>query len=235
MRRIALIAVASGTALALAASPAFAVQSKQHISAKISSTKSARAASVKNVGLTINPSIERNAADAPFATTTVVTHFDKNLFFNGAKFASCTAGQLAGGKCSPKAKVGDGTALGLALGLQEPLTVTAYNGDKGRTLLMHVTGTHPLAIDTVMVGKLSKSSGKYGGKLSVAVPADLQQPAPGALATLLDFRVTVKAGTSSNPFVGLLGCPKGGLNVRGDFAYTDGSKQTATTKAACRN
>jgi hypothetical protein len=234
MRRIALIAVSAGTALALSATPAFAVQSKQQLSAKISSPKTARAASAKNVGLMINPYIEKSAADAPFATTNVVTHFDKNLFFNGAKFASCTAGQVQTGNCSAKAKVGSGSAMGLALGLKEPLKVTAYNGDKGRTLLMHVTGTEPLLINSVLVGKLSRDKGKYGGKLTTAIPQDLQQPSPGAIATLLDFRVTVKAGTAANPFVGLLGCTKGGLNVKGDFTYTDGTKQTVATKAACR-
>ena len=233
MHRIALAALTAVTAFALVATPALAVQSKQHINAKITPTKTARTAAVSNVGLTINPVIDYNAADKPFATTKAVVHFDKNIVFNGAKFASCTVAQVQTGKCSPKAKVGEGSALGLALGLKEPLKVTAYNADKGRTLLMHVTGTQPLTIDSVLVGKLSRSSGKYGGKMTTLIPADLQQPSPGALATLLDFRVTVKAGTAKTPFVGLLGCPKGGLNVRGDFTYTDATKQTATTKAKC--
>ena len=53
--------------------------------------------------------------------------------------------------------------------------------------------------------------------MTVPIPGGLQQPAPGAFATLTDFNLTLKAGSSSKPFVALSGCPTGGLNVGGVF------------------
>ncbi len=123
----------------------------------------------------------------------------------------------------------------MALGLTENLKIVAFNGTGGKSLLMHVTGETPLQIDEVLVGKLTAGSGKYGKKLSVAIPDGLQQPAPGAFATLLDFKLTVKGTAGKTPYVGLAGCTTGGLNFAGAFTYTDGTTQNVTAKAPARS
>ena len=234
MRRITTMSVIAVSALALSAAPAFAVTSKQTLVAKVSPTKAGTAKKQANVALTVEPKVALDATDAPFATTQAVISLDKNLRFNGAKFKSCTAGQVQTGNCSSAAKVGTGTAAGQALGLTENLKIDAFNGAGGTSLLMHVTGDAPLQIDEVLVGKLSSASGKYGKKLTVAIPSGLQQPAPGAFATLLDFKLTVKGTSNKVPYVGLAGCTTGGLNFGGMFTYTDGSMQNVTAKAPCK-
>jgi hypothetical protein len=72
-------------------------------------------------------------SDPSFATRSAVIHLDKNVVLNAANFPSCTESQVrTGGAACAKAKVGSGKATGLALGLQENLTVRAYNGPKRR-------------------------------------------------------------------------------------------------------
>jgi len=234
MRRITILSVLAVSALALSAAPAFAVTSKQTLLAKVSPTKAGTAKKPANVSLTVEPKVALDSADSPFATTLAVISLDKNLKFNGAKFKACTAGQVQTGSCSSAAKVGSGTAAGQALGLTENLKIVAFNGTGGTSLLMHVTGDTPLQIDEVLVGKLSAGSGKFGKKLSVEIPAGLQQPAPGAFATLLDFKLAVKGTAGKTPYVSLVGCPTGGLNFGGAFTFTDGSTQNVTAKAACK-
>ena len=234
MRRITTLSLATVAALALSAAPAFAVTSQQTLVAKVSPNKAGTAKKPANVALTVEPKVALDPADSPFATTTAVIFLDKNLKFGGAKFKSCTAGQVPAGKCPSAAKVGSGTAQGQALGLTENLKITAYNGPGGKSLLMRVQGDSPLTIDSTLVGQLSSASGAYGKKLTVAIPSDLQQPAPGAFATLLDFKLNVKGTSGKTPYVGLTGCPAGGLKFGGAFTYTDGSTQNVTTTAACK-
>jgi hypothetical protein len=138
----------------------------------------------------------------------------------------------SGAGCA-KAKVGSGAASGLALGRQEKLAVTAYNGPKGKTILLHVAGTQPLDINTVIVGQLKPDSGAYGRKLVVSIPANLQQPLAGVYATLTSFLTKVGGSSKGTPYVALKGCPGGKLNFKGDFVFTDGSKQTPTSTTAC--
>jgi hypothetical protein len=76
--------------------------------------------------------------------------------------------------------------------------------------------------------------GKFGKKLVVAIPSDLQQPAPGAFATLEDFRTVVKGtGSKKRPYVGLKGCTKKKLNYQADFVFTDNTTSKATTTSKC--
>ena len=118
----------------------------------------------------------------------------------------------------------------MALGLTENLTVTAYNGPGGNKLELLVDGQAPLQIHSVIEGKLQSDSGKFGKKLVVAIPENLQQPAPGAYATLTDFKTVVKGtGSKKRPFIGLSGCTKKTLNYKTDFVFTDGTTSTATT------
>ena len=100
---------------------------------------------------------------------------------------------------------------------------------------MLVHGDSPLPIHEVLVGTLSRATGGYGSKLTLDIPQVLQQPAPGAWATLLDFNLTVKGGTSKSPLLGVSGCPRGGLKVGGTFTFTDDTTQTVATSAACRS
>lgn len=244
MRRITLTALVTATALAVAATPALAVNSPLKFEASVSPAKAGTKANPAPVALNLRPFYDtlEPDAEAPFAWTEATIYLPKELVFNAKRFKSCTAVQVRNAatrsNCA-SAKLGNVAAKGFALGLVEPLVVGLYNGPGGNTVLLHIVGDTPVIIDAVVEGKLKKVSGKYGWEMKFGVPADLQQPAPGAFATPLDFKTTVakrtiKKGSKKIPFVGLTGCPAGGLNFGFGAKYTDGTSSLVELTQPCK-
>ena len=235
MRKLTLMAVAAVTAFC-AVGIAQAVTPTTTMKASVSPSKKGTAKKPANVKLNVELITQPTAGEPAFATRSTVVHFDKNLKFGGKNLKSCSSSQVQADdtKCPKGSKVGSGSATGVALGLTENLTVTAYNGPTGNKLELLVDGQSPLQIHSVIEGKLQKDSGLYGQKLVVAIPETLQQPAPGAFATLTDFKTSVKGtGSKKRPYVGLAGCAKKTLNYKSDFVFTDGTTSTATTTSKC--
>jgi hypothetical protein len=235
MRKLTLTAAAAVTAIG-AVGVAQAVTPTTAIKASVSPTKKGTKKKPRNVKLNVELITQPAPGDPAFATRSTVVHFDKNLKFDGKHLKSCSQSQVQSDdtKCPKGSRVGSGTAIGTALGLTENLTVTAYNGPRGTRIELLVDGQTPLQIHQVIEGKLQSDSGKYGKKLVVAIPEALQQPAPGAYATLTDFKTSVKGtGSKKRPFVGLTGCTRKKLNYKTDFVFTDGTTSTASTTSKC--
>ena len=251
MRRIsllALVAIAASLAVAVNAS---AITQPQQFKASVSPSKAGTKAKPAAVTLKVRPYFNESdiTPDAGFATKFASVYFPKELVFNGKFFKSCSASTstaVIDTKCK-NAKVGSGTAMGTALGIYEALTVAIYNGPAGKSVLLHVVGKqggdnkhggqNPLPIDSVIVGKLTKSSSGY--LLKVPIPDDLQQPAPGAFATLTDFNTTLpkkfvtKAGKKI-PYIGLAAC-SGTLEFGYVGEYTDGTTGAkVVSKQSCK-
>lgn len=240
MRRTLLAGLAASMALAVAATPALAVKSDQSLSAAATSVQKngmAKATKAKpaNVAITLNPKVAYDRTDNPFSTSRAVIFLDRAIAFGGGKLPGCTAPKVLLEQCAANTKVGTGYAKALAAGLDENLVATAYNGTDGRTLLVRVQAEKPVPIDEVIIGTLSRTTQKgYGSKLTLDIPKGLQQPAPGAFATLLDFNIKVKGGSAKSPLLSVNSCPKGGLKFGGTFYFTDDTTQKASTTAACK-
>ena len=95
MRKLPLLVVGV-LALALGvAGIAQAVNSKQGMKVSLSKN-SVKKAKKGGVGtFTVALSLTTDPSDPPFATSTTVVHFDKNLVFNYKKFPTCTPSQAA--------------------------------------------------------------------------------------------------------------------------------------------
>jgi hypothetical protein len=238
MRKVALLATVALTCLGVGV--AQAVDAQQSIKIKVTPSKAPKkpkkgTAKPSNVKLFVETITVPAASDQPFATKTATLFFDKNLVFNTKAVKSCTQAQVQQSEaaCPKGSKIGGGKATGNALGQQENLTVTAYNGPTNK-IELHVVGSQPLVIDSVIEGTLSNASGKYGKKLVVPIPDNLQQPLTGVFATLTDFQTSVKGGTKTKPYVGLKKCPTTKkLNFAGDFVFTDGTSKHAETTVKC--
>lgn len=239
-----MLAVAIGVIAALPASSALAVNSTQKFAASASPNKGGTKAKPLAVTLKVRPYFGDVTPDAaaPFATDKANVFFPAQAVFNGKDFPSCPAAKVLtnSASCPAGSKVGSGTAKGEALGLIENLKVTIFNGTGGKGVELLVVGSTPLVINSVITGKLIKQTGKYGYKLVVDVPPDLEQPAPGAIATLTDFDTTLPKRTRKKngkviPYIGNSGCPKNG---KWNFGYvgqfTDGTEQKVETTQACR-
>ena len=99
-----------------------------------------------------------------------------------------------------------------------------------------------MLIESVVSGNLTRLSGDplFGYKLTFDIPADLQEPSPGAKSTPLDFKITipattVKKGKRKIPYVGTTGCPATGvLTSKFETDNSDGTTSSVTTTAPCK-
>ena len=246
MRRIALIALVAGVAAAVMATPAFAINSVLKFEVKFSPSKVGTKKKPQAITLFTRPYYDTLApdADAPFAWKQARIFFPKEGVFNGKYFPSCPAAKLttqAGRDSCKKAEIGKVDAKGFALGLVEPLKVKLYNLPAGKGIALYLQGDNPVIIDHVVSGILTKISDPlFGYKLTFDVPPDLIQPAPGAYATALDFKVTVpakviKKGKKKYPYIGTTGCPSTGVfTAKFETDNTDGTTSSVTTTAPCK-
>jgi len=242
MKKALTLFVAAGLAAAITV-PAIGASTtgKSHgtvLTAKATPTKSGTKKKPKSVKIhTVFTSQLPAQGQQPYATKETVVHLPKGLIFNGAKFKHCSANTLnAGGPtaCPASSKVGSGTAEGQAtIGGPEALTVTAFNGQGSKQLLLYVQGSSPLSINSTLVGTLKKDTGKYGYKLDVLIPANLQQPLPNVYATLTKFDTTIGAKRGKIGYVTSTRCTKHTWNWAADLTFTDGTSDRATTTSKC--
>jgi hypothetical protein len=212
---------------------AFAVNADQSMTVKVSSSKAGTKKKPRSVG-TLKVDIKTTPHDpAPaFATKKAIIYFDKNLVFNGSKFPSCTLTQAqAHSAACTKAKVGTGSATAIAGGSipVNDVKVTLFNGPKGKNLWLLVTEAQ-FNVNTVMQGTLAGSTGKFGKKLIVDIPENLQNVA-GLFITLTRFQTNVARSYKRKPYIGLTGCTGGHLNFAGDFTFTDDDVKHADAPA----
>jgi hypothetical protein len=153
--------------------------------------------------------VKNNRTDATVDTITVFVA--KNVKLNGKGFKYCSASKLnSQGKtaCPAGSKAGSGTANAVVGPDRVPLkfTVDAYVGGKSSIIFytQQVGGT----VRKALVGKVSKTSGKYGSKIVIKIDDDLQQPAFGVFSSLVDLNTTIKAKRGKNYLVTTNGCPK---------------------------
>jgi len=229
---------------------ASAVDAQQALDVKIANNKAGTKAKPRSIGVLNVVTSTTPGPGSPactVATNKATIFFDKNLVFNAKAFKECKpsnpsapVGSEVKSKCSGD-KIGSGKAAGQAtIGGQENLTVTAYNGaasksnSANRWFYLHVEGTTPLVIDSVIAATLTKASGDYGYKLVVPIPPNLVQPLAGVTATLLNFSTSVSGTSKGLPYVGLKGCSGGKLKFKGTFVFTDNTSKTVTDTAACK-
>lgn len=186
-----------------------------------------------SIGVTIqSPSPE------PATTQEVKLRFGKGVQFNNRLFPTCNLRDMQAAKsisrCPKGSIVGRGTARAIGFigtsQVPETLTVTAVNS-KNNTLLLWLNGVAPLPITDAIIGRLSKTSGRYAHRLDVTIPRQLREVLPGTYAPLVYFDVDVKATTTVRKgkgrkarkvkvsYVETTSCPSGGWPFEADFGF----------------
>lgn len=242
MRKVAFIttaAIAVGGTVGVAYA---AVDKTQGLTVKTSSASGTKK-KPKKVSLDVTTSTKAvtQAQSGTFAATEAVISFDKNLKFNNTKFPTCTAPKAVAGTCPADTKVGSGAAeaeVGTGGPIVANFKITAYNGAKG-TLILFLQGLKTAKYDATaqqktIIGTLKPASGKYGRKLVVPIPKDVQQPVPGLRATLTSFNTKVSKTYKGINYVESVGCSAKKYNFSGAFKFDDGDAKTALTTAACK-
>ena len=232
MRRIALCATlalltAGITAIsALAAGPT-TVEVDSHVTPVIRAFTPKTTSATLAVNLTFTgPSGEQAAT-----LTKAVLKFTYGARLNGKYFKSCSADQIRNHQpCPAGSKIGTGTGLGTVgsgpNAAEEPITITMYNGPKGKSITFRILGKQPAVIDVPFDAPLQTfSGGAYNYGLTVAVP-DILQRVAGLPISLKFFNVkvggTTKVKGKKVGYIETLICPpKALVPLQADFSFID--------------
>jgi hypothetical protein len=188
------------------------------------------------------------ADELPGTVAKAVVYFPHGPRVNGRLFPSCNPRRLqrlrgASRACPRGSRIGSGTAVGASpqfgIGVRERLQVDLYNGKRGRSIIFFLRGLNPVLISGMIVAPFDTlRGGRWGYRLTMNVPRNLQEIAPDIFASLLDFRVrtgaSVVRGGRRYGYIEALACPPGALvPVRGVFSFRGGERTTTDSYIAC--
>jgi hypothetical protein len=185
--------------------------------------------------------------ELPETVSKAVIYFPHGPRVNGRFFPSCDPQRLrrfrgASRACPRGSRLGGGTAVGTSpqfTGVVEHLKVDLYNGKGGRSIIFFLHGENPVLIAGMIVAPFTAlHGGRWGYRLTMNVPHDLQEIASGIFASLLDFKVTTGGSVTVHGhrygFIESLACPPGALvPVRGVFSFRGGDSTTTYSYIAC--
>ena len=203
----------------------------------------------QTLSLTIDARFASDVADElPGTVSKAVIYFPHGPRVNGRLFPSCDPARLRRLRGAPRAcpqgsRLGGGSALGASpqfgIGVRERLTVDLYNGKGGRSIIFFLRGLNPVLVSGMIVAPFAAlRGGRWGYRLTMNVPQNLQEIAPDIFASLLDFKVTtggsVRVHGQRYGFIESLACPPGALvPVRGVFSFRGGDSTTTDSYIAC--
>jgi hypothetical protein len=197
----------------------------------------------KPVGLSVNILSSDPAAPQPPIMSRIVIKLDGSAKFDPKRFKRCnvTSLQAKGPKGCPSAsKIGTGNGIGMAKPVvTDPVNakLTLFNGTRqgGKdTVLVYVFPD--LGPTFVVVGKISKSGGKY--VLDFAVPAIKTLPsAPDASVVSVKTKTPVKKARKAGKKYYLITAPKrckGSWKGSGTFYFRTGEVVTVPVSQKCK-
>ncbi len=254
MLRSALVPLAACGALLLAAAPAHAILSEQQFTAASSSNIAGTRDRPKPIALkvkiwfdTIAPDLDRQVQ---FAMVSAAVYFPRDGITNNRLFPACDPAVIFTDerRCPPGSRVGTGNGRGIGLGLDERVRAQVFNAPGGSGVTMLIVGDSPLVIREVVTGKLSTLSGDplYRYRIEFRIPRNLQSPAPGVIAAVKEFFVSIPLqyarragrhllrGGRRVPYLATTGCTGGSWHAKFTADYTtsfDGAIESSQTVA----
>ena len=221
----------------------------QHYESGVSPSKAGTVKKPKPVALKLHLFVTTSDGSVPPAANHDLIYFATGIALNSTKFKSCALETLNDSSKGPSAcpagsKIGGGTAKAHIgsdpKGQDESITVTLFNGPKGKAVEIYLNGTSPAQIQGAFQAKLVPiRSGPFGLKLDTVIPKSLYEPITGLFTPLTDFNVSIKASTRvkgvSYGYVTTFSCPKSKKwPFKAIFNYANGSPpDTAKTTVSC--
>lgn len=254
------LAVASlALTLALPAAPAHAILSEQQFTAASSSNIAGTRAQPRPIALKVRIWFDSIAPDldrqVQFAMVSASVFFPKDGITNNRRFPSCDPAVVFVDerRCPPGSRVGTGRGRGIGLGLDEQVRAQLFNAADGAGVTMLVEGDSPLIIREVVVGRLSTLTGDplYRYRIDFQIPRNLQSPAPGVIAAVKDFFVSIPLQYARRggrfllqrgrriPYLATTGCTGGSWHAKFRAEYTTSfdsaieSSQTVAVQQPC--
>lgn len=193
-----------------------------------------------------------NDKEAGTTASRIEISFPKTIRFNARGFRICSAVTLdksgpAG--CSSRSRLGGGTASAVVnptSATPTPLkfrnTFFVASATRLHIFLEQTNGDR--AVRKVLVAKIGNAGGKYGQKLTIDIPRDLQQPADNVFSALADLGTSLSAtagtGSKRHSILESRGCLGGQYDFRSKLTYVPNpnppaaSTSTATDTVSCR-
>lgn len=198
MRKLLIVALAALTSIAMAT---VAVAQNTDVESTASLTPSKAGTKSKPKPVRFKTFIKNNVPNTTASKIEILV--PKTVKVSGKGLTACPVTEFSkpGGKanCPSASKAGTGLSHAVVGPDRAALdfNVTAYVG--GPTTIIFYIEQIGGSVNKALIGKISSASGKYSQKISIGIPADLQQPAPGLYGALTDLRSNLynKKGSKS--------------------------------------
>jgi hypothetical protein len=252
--RAVLVLLAVCGALLLPVASAHAILSEQQFTAASSSNIAGTRDRPKPIALKVRIWFDSIAPDldrqVQFAMVNAAVYFPKDGITNNRLFPSCDPAVVFTDErqCPQGSRVGTGSGRGIGLGLDERVRAQVFNAAGGSGVTMLIVGDSPLVIREIVTGRLSTLSGDplYRYKIEFRVPRNLQSPAPGVIAAVKEFFVSIPLQYARRggrhlirrgrrvPYLATTGCTGGSWHAKFTADYTtsyDGAIESSQTVA----
>lgn len=236
------IAPAVAIAAALAVPAAAQAEVIQDFTISASPSKASTAKTKRSVTLKVKTGTRDTTGALPPTTKKATLFFPKGSQWNGDLFPKCAGSDISSARstddCPEGSIIGKGKAAGAAPGgiVQNDLTIVVANGGKS-TVNMFVEGTSPLRIQSNIEATIKKVTGKYGIRLEVPIPQNLQEPAPGVPVAITNFEVSVgkaaKIKGKNRGIIEITRCDGGQWSGEGTFDYVNSPSYSAARTIKC--
>jgi hypothetical protein len=212
LRKSLVAALAAPTALAMA-TVAFAQNPAPtvDVTAKVTPTKAGTKKKPKSERVDL---VIQNSEESKTSASKIEIAFPKSLKLSTKGLKTCSVATLDGqGKaaCPKSAKAGVGTALANVNPAspnpaQLKFNVTTYVAGKNKLAFYLEEQGNPDGVQQALPATIAKKGS--GQKLTINIPANLQQPAPGVYSALVEIRNSLGLKSGKNALVKSIGCPK---------------------------
>ena len=237
---VAALVLAAATPLAHAVSPVVTLKGDAALT-RVSGS------SVTAARFNVSTSFSTDTPGAPlFTIQRAVIFFPDHAGTNGALFPSCSAQQIERfrgnvKRCPRGSKIGGGTvtAQALQLGITATGRVAMFNGPGGRSVTFNIRTLLPAYINESIDAPLTQLHGRYGEKLTLEVPHQLQEILAGVFVAVKDFDVSLTGVTRKHgvehSYLKATRCPRNAVHGVFDFKdWTTGQTATTTVDAKVR-
>lgn len=238
MRKYLIAAIAALAALAMA-TVAVAQSGDVTATTKVSPTKSGTKKKPRSIKVTTF--VQNNVPNTTAAKIEI--DFPKTVKISGKGLTSCKLSAIqANGPsaCPSKSKAGTGLSHAVVGPDRIPLNfdVTAFVG--GKNLVIFYIKQQGGTVSKALSGKISKGSGGFAQKLVITIPPDLQQPAPGLYAALVDLKSTLQLKKGKYALISSVGCKNKKHKFGAKLTFAPNPAQppkpsaTGTSTATCK-
>ena len=222
---VALIGVSAMLAMSLPAQASAANTLSASFSDTQAGTVAAPAPVTASTALSVSPVFPGSSGEL----SSIKLDFGPGFSLGGAAAdQTCSEAQVQtdDSLCPLGSEVGTGTLTFEVLGLSQQLQLTAFNAPNG-SLYVLADGSSLLYIHVVLESTVS------AGAVTISVPSDLSQPAPGAYISLSSFDLTLGRGAgASASWTRTTGCSTP-WTTTATVAAADASNTSAQTTTPC--